>query len=90
MTLPLNIFDPIEQFTNILSNEDMLEGRFENDGDGNPIYVGYSPTPNADPAMPLWYIMKIEYSGTAVIRKRLPDEGVTFKYLWNDRATYFV
>lgn len=89
IVLPENVFDPIEQFSSIFSPEDLLEGRFENNGDNNPIYIGYSPIPNADPAAPVWYIQNIIYDGQAIIRKRLPDEGVKFGYVWNDRATYF-
>jgi hypothetical protein len=84
-----NIYDPIENFSSILGIQDLLEGRYENDVNDNPIYIGYSPYPNADPALPVWFIMKVEYSGEAIIRKRLPDDGIAFVYIWNDRSTYF-
>jgi hypothetical protein len=84
-----NVFDNIEAFSEILDIEDLLEGRFENNGDGNPIYIGYSPFPNADPAEPLWYIRKIVYDGENVIRAQLPDDGIKFAYVWDDRADYF-
>ena len=89
MSFPANIFDPIEQLSAYLDTEDLLEGRFENNGDGNPIYIGYSPTPNADPALAIWYIQKITYDGQAIIRKQVPDDGVGFFYSWDLRATYF-
>jgi hypothetical protein len=89
MSSPGNIFDPLEAFSEILGIEDLIEGRFENDGNGNPIYIGYSPIPNADPALPVWYIQFIVYDGQAIVRKRLPDDGIAFKYVWNDRADYF-
>lgn len=89
MSSPTNVFDPIEIFSQILGLEDLIEGRFENDANGNPIYIGYTPKANGDPAQPIWFIQKIEYDGTAIVRKRLPDDGISFTYVWNDRTTYF-
>lgn len=90
MSMPLSsIYSQIEQLSEFIDPEDLLEGRFENNGDNNPIYIGYSPFPNADPAMPVWYIQKITYDGQAIIRKQQPDDGPKFTYVWNDRATYF-
>lgn len=84
-----NIFNPIEHISQYFSPEDLLEGRFDNNADDNPIYIGYSPIPNADPALPVWYIQKITYDGQAIIRKQIPDDGVKFAYAWNDRFDYF-
>lgn len=89
MTLPTNIFNSIEQLTEYFGPEDLLEGRFDNDVDDNPIYIGYSPIPNADPALPVWYIQKIIYVGAAIVRKQIPDDGVSFTYAWDLRTTYF-
>lgn len=89
MSSPGGIFGPQERFSNVLNQEDMLEGRFENDVNENPIYVGYSTIPNADPALPVWFVMNIIYDGEAIVRKRLPDNGIAFNYIWNQRATYF-
>lgn len=83
------IFGSIEAFSGVLSLMSMLEGKYENDGNQNPIYVGLSPIPNADPAAAVWFIQMLVYDGNAVIGKRLPDEGVKFSYVWNDRADYF-
>lgn len=85
----MNPFTLNEQFQNILDSDDMLEGRFENDGDGNPLYVGYTTIPNGDPDALIWYIQKIEYVGTGIVRKRLPNANVGLKYSWTLRATYF-
>lgn len=76
----LNIAGDVSQF---------LEKRMENDGNDNPIFVGYNRSPNAPTDNLSWFIVKIEYSGTAPIRYQLPDEGPQFKYAWDDRATYF-
>lgn len=84
-----NIFGNVEAFSGIFQPEDLLEGRFENDVNGNPIYVGYSIVPNANPALAIWYIQKIEYDGESIVRKRLPDSGTGLIYVWNNRATYF-
>lgn len=85
----MNPYASNEQFQGILDADDMLEGRFENDGDGNPLYVGYSTIPNADVDALVWFIQKIEYVGTGIVRKRLPNANVGFKYSWSLRATYF-
>jgi len=84
-----NAFSGVEAFTEILGLEDLLEGRFENDVNDNPIYIGYTVYPNADPGLAVWYIRKIIYVGTNIVRTQLPDEGIKFAYVWNDRATYF-
>jgi len=66
-----------------------LETRIENDGSGNPLYIGYTKIPNADTASGLWYIVKLSYSGGFLIRTQLPDSGAHFTYVWDDRATLF-
>jgi len=83
------VFGSVEAFSEITGLEDLTEGRFDNNADGNPIYIGYTPIPNGDPNLPIWYIQKIEYDGTAITRKRLPDDGIGFFYNWNDRVSYF-
>lgn len=90
MSVPLtNIFSQVEQFSEILDPEDLLEGRFENNDDGNPIYIGYCPIPNAATDEPIWFIRKVVYDGTNVIRTQLPDDGIQFQYIWDNRADYF-
>jgi hypothetical protein len=85
----IGIFDEIERFSSILDTEDMLEARIENDVSGNPIYIGYSMIPNADPALKVWYVIKLEYVTNFVVRRRLPKDGRGFFYSYNDRATLF-
>lgn len=84
-----NPFNAINRIADFLSDQDVLEGRFENNGDGNPIYIGYSPVVNASTADAVWYIQKIDYDGTAIVRKRLPTGLRAFVYSWDNRATYF-
>lgn len=78
-----------EQFSTMFSPENLLDGRFENDGDGNPLYIGYTTVPNGDTSLPIWFIQKIEYESVGVVRKRLPDNGVAFSYVWDLRDNYF-
>lgn len=90
MSFPETIFNPIERITNTLGSEDFFESRFENDANGNPIYAGWSPTPDASTSEQIWFIKKIFYDANqAVIRVQMPDDGVKFTYSWDSRATYF-
>lgn len=67
-----------------------LEIRMENDGDGNPIYIGYTEQPNAATDALVWFILKITYDGNgSPTLQELPNDGVRFIYAWDDRATYF-
>lgn len=84
-----NIFSQIERLSEYFDAGDLLEGRFENNADNNPIYIGYTPFPNGDPAEPIWALQKITYDGQAIVRKQQPDNGPQFTYIWNERATYF-
>lgn len=84
-----NIFSTIEQFSDILGLSILIETRIENDENGNPIYVGYSPIPNASTSEPVWVILKISYTGTSITRKQLPDGNIKFTYVWDDRTLYF-
>ena len=80
-TNPLNV---------VLEATALLEIRMENDGNGNPIYVGYAQTPNLGTAVEQWFIVKITYDGNqAPTRYQLPDNGAEAKYAWDDRATLF-
>lgn len=65
-----------------------LEQRIEYSGD-NATYIGYSRVANAPTDQPIWFIVKLTYSGSNVTRVQLPDTGASFEYAWDDRATYF-
>ena len=67
---------------------DFLEKRYAYSG-SNVEYVGWAKKPNCPTDQPLWYIIKFTYTGSDVMRQQLPDEGPLFKYIWDDRATYF-
>lgn len=66
-----------------------FEKRMENDGDGNPIYVGYNRIQNASQDDLSWFIVKITYVGGFPTYYQLPNQGVQFKYSWTLRANYF-
>jgi hypothetical protein len=89
MSIPSNVFSQMERLSAVLDNEDMIEARIENDASGNPIYIGYCPIPNADPSLPIWYIVKMEYTSNIVVRRRLPINGLGFIYAWTARASFF-
>ena len=67
----------------------IFEKRIENDGSGNPIYIGYSKNANAATSSDSWLIFKLSYTGGYIVRYQLPDSGPTFGYAWDDRATLF-
>jgi hypothetical protein len=90
MSVGESIYSPIERVQNTLGSEDFFEARFENDANGNPIYAGFTPTPNASTAQGIWFIKKIFYdSNQSVVRIQMPDDGVKFSYAWDDRASLF-
>lgn len=67
-----------------------MELRMENDASGNPIYVGYSNDPAAPVGLATWFIVKLTYdANNSPTRQQLPNYGVKFVGIWNDRATYF-
>lgn len=87
MTQKLKGHNPLELVGEALT---YMEIRMENDVSGNPIYVGYSKTPNLGTAVEQWFIVKITYDAVpSPTRYQLPDNGVSFSYAWDDRATLF-
>lgn len=87
MTAPL-----VESYTFLKSIADVnmfLEKRMENDGDGNPIYIGYTNIANASTTSACWYIVKLTYVGGYPTYYQLPKNGCQFVYSWDNRATYF-
>lgn len=75
----INIRGQIDQF---------MEKRYAYTG-SNLEYEAWSKIPNASTAQPIWFIVKYTYTGSSVTRHQLPDDGVNFDYVWDDRATYF-
>jgi len=67
-----------------------LEKRMENDGSGNPIYIGYTREAGAATSDAVWFIVKVTYDGSgSPTYYALPNAGINFEYIWNSRATYF-
>ena len=79
-------FSVLDNFAN---SELFLEKRMSYTGGGLLEYVGYSKNPNELTSADTWYIVKMVYSGTNVVRYRLPSGGPKFAYVWDDRANYF-
>lgn len=74
----------------VLDTNDLYETRMENTSDGKILYVGYSNIPNAPTDEKVWFIFKCYYDGNGYMnRKQLPDNGATFIYAWDDRASIF-
>jgi len=65
------------------------EKRIENDGSGNPLYIGYTNKAGATEDDEVWFIVKLTYTAGYVTRVQLPDDGVGFKYAYSARATLF-
>jgi hypothetical protein len=60
----------------------------ENDGGGNPIYVGLA-NPGSLTSAPVWRILKIGYDGggfTASVK--WADGNLDFDKIWDNRGTY--
>jgi hypothetical protein len=74
----------------ILINDYLYELRMINDNLGNTQYLGISIIPNANPANPVWMILKFSLDGNGFVnRQQLPDNGTGFLYVFNDYASYF-
>lgn len=81
---------PID-FSNIAVRGDLndfMEKRFVYSG-SNLEYIGWTQTANASTSAPVWFIVKNSYNGSNITRQQLPDDGPYFKYVFDDRATYF-
>lgn len=90
MSFPANIWTNFLAMSEVLDLTDLFETRMDNDSSGKILYVGMSQTANADPALPIWFILKLSYDGNGFMnRKQLPDSGGGFLYSWDNRATYF-
>ncbi len=67
-----------------------LEIRMDNNVNGEPVYVGYSKFPNADPAAAVWLLFHYTYDvNNAPTRQQIQDDGLQFSSIWNNRANYF-
>lgn len=71
-----------------MNADQLLEKRFAYTG-SNVEYEGWAKKPNASTAEPVWYIVKYTYNAALRTRHQLPNDGPNFKYIWDDRATYF-
>ena len=80
----------LSKLTPVAEFSSFMEMRMENDANGNPIYIGYNKTPNAGTASASWFIVNVTYDANqSPTHQQLPNQGVRFIYVWDDRATYF-
>jgi hypothetical protein len=76
----------------IVSNGE-LEIRAENDGNGNPVYIGKAIVGSAE-GDERWQISKQTYDGTdGLLTKKWPENDLgnascDYIFSWTDRATY--
>lgn len=89
MSVPVNVFASSEYLSTTLGADQFFEQRIENDIDGNPIYVGWTPVANAATSDAVWFIKKIYYTAGFITRVQLPDTTNGYIYAWDDRATIF-
>jgi len=59
----------------------------ENDGSGNPIYVGWA-IPGTGILESRWRICKLTYTATFVTAVNWASGTNEYKFVWNDRASY--
>ena len=86
-----DIFKILEVGGQTVGLDAFYETIIENDGLGNPIYVGRSPIINPAESADVWYIVKMLYDGNGFVEQvRIPPNGRAFVYSWTNRATYFV
>lgn len=85
-----NAFTNFLAVAEVLQDEDLYETRLENTVEGKILYVGKSITPSADTSQRIWYIKMLHYDANGFIDHiQLPNDGPSFTYSWDDRATYF-
>lgn len=60
--------------------------RAENDGDGQPIFIGWAQ-PGSSESDPVWLIAELEYSATFFVAKRYANGSLDYNQVWDDRAT---
>lgn len=90
MIAPNNIFNPIFSAGSTIGNDDFFEQRIENDSEGNPLYVAWTPYENGSVSEKIWYLKKLYYDTNGFVEHiQLPDDGPGFIYAWDQRATYF-
>lgn len=90
MTVFQNDFNKIQMFQNFMPTGSFNQIMLDNDEDGNPIYIGYSPSASAASDEAQWYIQKLTWDDNgALSRVQSPLNGPGFDYVYDDRATYF-
>lgn len=90
MSFTPNYFSPLLALQGVSESQAFFETRIENDSSGNPLFIGWSLTPNAATTAAIWQIIKMSYDGGGYLsRSQIPDDGQKYGYVWNDRSSYF-
>jgi len=82
----------LKDFSTVIIEDELSkyqEIRYERDDSDIALYIGYNREPNASTSDLSWFIVKNTVADGAITRQQLPDNGVQYKYSWDDRATYF-
>lgn len=90
MSFPENIFSKIQIVgETTIGPESFYEIRIENDGNGNPLYVGYSPFPEASTSESVWALRRMYYDVNGYIERVRQPLQKGFVYSWDDRSSVF-
>ena len=85
-----NTYTQFLALQSVIPREDLYKVVIENNASGQPIYVGKSKDPAALTSDPVWELTHVIYDGSGyLINVNLPLNGQGFKYIWDNRATYF-
>jgi hypothetical protein len=86
----MNAFTNFLALQEVIEDTQLFEKRLENDASGRALYVGISITPSAATDQAIWYIIKLEYDvNNFLSHVQLPNPGVSFTQVWDNRSTYF-
>ena len=90
MTPLANNYAEFNALLSVLSQTDQYEVRFDNDTNGNALYIGRSIIPSSPTIASVWAITKLHYDTNGFLQYvQLPDNEQGFKCAWDLRANYF-
>lgn len=90
MSAPVNPFDNVMLQSSLQDYPSLYEKRMINDANGKIQYLAISPIPNAATDALVWAVWKMGYDGNGYLnRYQLPDDGVGYKYSFDEIEDYF-
>ncbi len=91
MSAPSNVFDSLEQLSQVSDVNMYLEVRNDYNGDGLLLYTATTPVQRASVDANVWFIRKVEYDVNGnILYMQLPVNGPGYKYSYSARASYFL